>query len=139
MSERVDRFCNNLRDQLNGVEGHLGQIKQRLAASGKESRAEIETKVGEAKAKLDAQRQKVEKAKADAKNRIEEKKAETASKIEEWKTNRDQHKLEKRADRSEDYAAVCILIAADSVAEADLAILEAIEARLLAEEFAAGR
>ena len=82
MSERVDRFCNNLRDHLNAVEGHLGQIKQRLDTSGKESRAAIETKVGEAKAKLDAQRQKVDKAKADAKNRIEEKKAETTSKIE---------------------------------------------------------
>jgi hypothetical protein len=137
MSERVDQFCNKLRGQLNAVDEHLSQIKQRLDTSGKESRAAIEAKVGEAKAKLDAQRQKVDKAKADAKNRIEEKKAETASKIEEWKTNREQHKLEKRADRSEDYAAACIWIAADSVAEADLATLEAIEARLLAEEFAA--
>jgi phenylalanyl-tRNA synthetase alpha subunit len=139
MSERVDKFCNDLRDHLNAVEGHLGQIKQRLDTSGKESRAAIETKVGEAKAKLDAQRQKVDKAKEDAKNRIEEKKAETTSKIEEWKTNREQHKLEKRADRCEDYAAACIFIAADSVAEADLATLEAIEARLLAEEFSAER
>ena len=78
-------------------------------------------------------------AKADAKKRIEEKKAETSSKIDEWKANRDQRKLEKRADRSEDYAAVCIVIAANSVAEAELATLEAIEARLLAEEFAANR
>ena len=139
MSERVDRFCDNLRDHLNAVEEHLGQIKQRLTTSRNESRAAVEAKVGEVKAKLEAQRQKVEQAKADAKNRIEEKKTETASKIEEWKTDRAQHKLEKRADRSEDYAAACIVIAADSVVEAELATLEAIEARLLAEEFVAGR
>ena len=139
MSKRVEQFCDNLRAKLNAVDEHLGQIKHRLDTSSKESRAAIEAKVGEVKAKLDAQQQKVDKAKADAKNRIEEKKAETASKIEEWKTNREQHKLEKRANHSEDYAAACIMIAADSVLEADLATLEAIEARLLAEEFVAGR
>ena len=65
MSERVDRFCDNLRDHLNAVEQHLDQIKQRLSTSSKESRAAVEAKVGEVKAKLDAQRQKVEKAKAE--------------------------------------------------------------------------
>lgn len=139
MSERVDRFCDNLRDRLNAVEEHLDHIKQRLDTSKNESRAAIEAKVGEVKAKLDAQRHKVEEAKADAKRRIEEKKAETASKIQEWKADRAQHKLEKRADRSEDYAAACILIAADTVVEAELATLEAVEARLLAEELAAER
>jgi uncharacterized protein YicC (UPF0701 family) len=139
MSERVDQFCNKLRGRLNAVEEHLDQIKQRLSSTRQESRAAVEAKVAEAKAKFDAQRTMVEKAKADAKSQIEEKKAETASKIEEWKTNRDQHKLEKRADRAEEYAALCILIAADSVGEADLATLEAIEARLLAEEFSAER
>lgn len=139
MSERVDRFCDNLRDRLNAVEEHLDHIKQRLDTSKNESRAAIEAKVGEVKAKLDAQRHKVEEAKADARERIEEKKAETASKIQEWKADRAQHKLEKRADRSEDYAAACILIAADTVVEAELATLEAVEARLLAEELAAER
>lgn len=139
MSERVDRFCDNLRDRLNAVEEHLDHIKQRLDTSKNESRAAIEAKVGEVRAKLDAQRDKVEQAKADARERIEEKKAETASKIQEWKADRAQHKLEKRADRSEDYAAACILIAADTVVEAELATLEAVEARLLAEELAAER
>lgn len=139
MSERVDRFCDNLRGRLNAVEEHLDHIKQRLDTSKNESRAAIEAKVGEVKAKLDAQRHKVEEAKADARERIEEKKAETASKIQEWKADRAQHKLEKRADRSEDYAAACILIAADTVVEAELATLEAVEARLLAEELAAER
>ena len=139
MSERVDKFCNDLRDRLNAVEEHLDNIKQRLSTSSKETRAAVEAKVEEARKKVDAQKQKVEKAKADAKAHLDEKKAETKSKIEEWKANREQHKLENRADRSEEYAAMCILIAADGVAEAELATLEAIDARLLAEEFAAER
>ena len=73
------------------------------------------------------------------KSRIEEKKTETDAKIEEWKAKRDLHKLEKRADRAEDCAAACIMIASDYTWEAELATLEAIDARLLAEEFAADR
>jgi hypothetical protein len=139
MSERVDKFCNNLRGQLNAVENHMDQIKQRLSTSGKESRAAIEAKTGEVRARLDAQRQKVEQARVDIKNRMEEKKVETIAKVDEWKANREQHKLENRADRGEGYAGSCIIIAADYVAEAELATLEAIEARMLAEEFAAKR
>ena len=139
MGERVDRFCKDLRGRLSAVEEHLESIKQRLSTSSQESRAAVEAKVEEAKSKLEAQRQKVEKAKVDAKAHIDQKKTETKSKIDEWKANREQHKLEKRADRSEDYAAACIIIAADSVAEAELATLEAIDARLLAEESAADR
>ena len=45
MSERVDRFCDNLRDRLNAVEEHLDHIKQRLDTSKRESRAAIEAKV----------------------------------------------------------------------------------------------
>ena len=43
-------------------------------------------------------------------------------------------KLEKRADRAESYASAAISAAIDWIAEADLATLEAIEARLLTEE-----
>ena len=139
MSERVDRFCNDLRDRLSAVEDRLGQIKQRVSDARSESRTVIEAKIAEVKTKAEAQRKHVEEAKANLSSRIEEKKTETASKIEEWKTDRAQHKLEKRADRSEEYAAACIVIAADTVVEAELATLEAIEARLLSEEFVARR
>ena len=139
MSERVDKFCEKLRTDLNAVEERLDRIKQRIETSKTESRAAVESKIAEVKAKVDAQKRKAEDAKVKMKSRIEEKKAETSAKIEEWKANREQHKLEKRADRAEDYAVWCIVVADDSVYAADLAALEAIEARLLAEEFAAER
>lgn len=139
MSERVDKFCNDLRDRLNAVEDHMAKIQQRVDTAKKESRAAIKAKADEVKAKMDAQRQQAEEAKAKIKSRIEEKKTETDAKIEEWKAKRDLHKLEKRADRAEDYAAACIMIASDYAWEAELATLEAIDARLLAEEFAADR
>jgi hypothetical protein len=65
--------------------------------------------------------------------RAKEKKEEVDSEIAEWKTNREIHKLEKRADKAEDNAVAAIEFSASSVAEAELATLEAIEARLDAE------
>ena len=50
---------------------------------------------------------------------------------------REIHKLEKRADNAEDYAATAIVIAAAAVDEAEIAILEAVGARMLAEDAAA--
>lgn len=135
MSKKVDEFCEKLRHDLTSVEDRLSQIKQQIDRSGKETRSAIEAKLGEAKAKVEAQKKEADEALAKVKSRIEEKKSETHEKIEEWKTNRELHKLEKRADRAEEYAAACIIVAADSVTEADLATLEAFDARMLAEEF----
>ena len=136
MSQKVDQFCEKLRKDLTGVEDRLNQIKQQIDTANQETRSAIEAKFAKTKAKVEAEKKQVHDAMAKVKSRIEEKKAETHDKIEEWKANREQHKLDKRADRAEDYAAACIIVAADSVAEADLATLEAIDARLLAEEFA---
>ena len=51
MSERVDQFCEGLRGRLTGIEEHLGQIQNRVTTAGNESRAQIEGKVAELKAK----------------------------------------------------------------------------------------
>jgi hypothetical protein len=64
---------------------------------------------------------------------MHDKKEEVDSQIQEWKTNHEMHKLEKRADKAEDYAVAAIEFSAACVAEADLATLEAIAARMDAE------
>ena len=53
--------------------------------------------------------------------------------IEEWKAKREHEKLVARADRAEDYAATAIIIALAAVEEAEIAILEAVAARIDAE------
>jgi len=51
-----------------------------------------------------------------------------------WKQKRELHRLDKRAERRENYAADAIFIAAAAIDEANVAFLEALEARLDAEE-----
>lgn len=137
MSEKVDAFCNNLRDHLNAVEERLNRVKGNIQAASNESREALEAKKKKIEAHYEADKHKVEEAKAKAANWVEEKKTETDAKIEEWKINREIHKLEKRADRAEDHATSAIYIAAVAVDEADLSILEAVAARMIADEAAA--
>jgi uncharacterized protein (DUF342 family) len=137
MSEKVDAFCNNLRDHLNAVEERMNRVKANIQASSDESREALEAKRKKIEAHYEADKHKVEEAKAKAANWVEGKKTETDAKIEEWKINRETHKIEKRADRAEDYATSAIYIAAVAVDEADLSILEAIAARMIADEAAA--
>jgi hypothetical protein len=67
MSERVDKFCDGLRDRLNAIEARVESFKADVQAlSGKAEKA-LEDKAGEVRAKLQAQKQRVEKTRADLK------------------------------------------------------------------------
>ena len=61
---------------------------------------------------------------------LDEKVTETESRIKEWKANRELEKLEKRADNAEEYAAHSIVVALEAVDEAEVAMLEALAARI---------
>ena len=64
------------------------------------------------------------------KARAEEKMHETKEAVSEWKTKREIRKLNARADRDEAYAADATDFAVASIAEAELAVLDAVVARL---------
>ena len=56
--------------------------------------------------------------------------AEVEEQVTEWKAKRQTDKLEKRAERAEEYAETCVAVALASAAEAEEAILEALAARM---------
>jgi hypothetical protein len=64
---------------------------------------------------------------------LQAKQAEVKSTIDEWKAQKEQDKLLARANRAEEYAASAIIFAAAAIDEAELATLEAVEARLMAD------
>jgi hypothetical protein len=59
---------------------------------------------------------------------------ETKDKIEEWKRNREVKQLTSRAERAEEYANWAAVLAMDAVDEAHLAMMEALAARIEADE-----
>jgi uncharacterized protein (DUF342 family) len=138
MSEKTDKFCDDLKAHLNAVEERLNRMKTSVQSAADEGREALEAKKRKVEADVEAEKHKVEEAKAKAKNWAEGKKAEVEADIDEWKKNREIHKLEKRAENAEEYAEAAILIAAAAVDEADYAILDAVASRLIADEVARG-
>ena len=138
MTERVDQFTNNLRDRLNGAEARLEQVKASIGAAKTETRAGIDGKIAEAKAAAQAQKSALEDAQARMKADLEEKKATTEEHVAEWKQGRHVKKLERRAEFAEDDAVWALLVAADAIDNANLRALDAIVARMDADEAAGG-
>ena len=136
MTERVDQFTNNLRDRLNTAEARLEQVKVSVGSAKTETRANIEGKIAEAKAAAGAQKSALEDAQARMKDDFEEKKAATEEHVAKWKQERHVKKLERRAQFAEDDAVWAILVAADAIDSANLYALDAIVARMDADEAA---
>ncbi len=130
MGRRVDQFCDELRDRLRSVESRVNHLKANIGGDREATKAAIDRKIDEAKAGLNGRKDDVEAARARMQARLEAKQTETEDRIAEWKLNRESEKLERRAEDSEAYAAWAILVAAAAIGEADLAALEAIEARV---------
>jgi hypothetical protein len=133
MSAQIDKFCDDLKLRLNDIESHLMQMKDKLSTASKEAEATIKSKLEEAKANIEVKKQEVSAAQEKLAQRIEEKKAEIEVEIAESKARKEQEKLLKRADKAEEYALAAILFAASAAEEAEVAVLEAIEARMIAE------
>jgi chromosome segregation ATPase len=129
MSERVDQFCDKLRERLNAIEGRIQSVKTDVQALPAKAEKALQQKLDEARTKVEAQKQRVEKARADLKAWADQKVAETKEAIDEWKAKREARKLIARADRAEAYAEAAMVIALASIDEAEEAVLDAVAAR----------
>ncbi len=134
MSEKIDQFCESLRQQLTAIETKLNHTKADLETVPQETQHLIQSKLEEAKVQLAQNKRKAEDAKANVQQWLEAKKSELQSQVDEWKAQREVDKLVSRADRTEEYAASAIVFAAAALQEAQIAVLEAIEARVAADE-----
>jgi hypothetical protein len=130
MSERVDKFCDGLRDRLNAIEARVETIKANVQALPGKAEKAVQDKVDEARAKLQAQKERIDKTRADLRTWAEHKKAETRAMIREWKAKREAKKLNARAERAEAYAEAAAVVALATIDEAEEAMLEAALARM---------
>lgn len=130
MSEQIDNFTSNLRDQLNDIDDRLSAIKMTIESASQESQAVVESKLKAVKAKLETKRQDFNAYRLELKKQAEEKQSETLSKIDNRKTRWELEDLNHCADRAEEYAVRGVAVAMAAIEEAEEAILEAIAARL---------
>ena len=62
MSERVNKFCDGLRDRLNAIEARVQSVKANIHALPGKAEKAVQEQVEEARAHLHAQKELVEKA-----------------------------------------------------------------------------
>lgn len=129
----MDITSNEVREKLhyklNDGVNTLMMTKKHLESFKKDFEATVMIQLKSAKAALKAKKQKATNAMEKSEKLMAAKKDETAEAVAEWKMKHDHQKLEKRAERAEEYADACTTLAMYYAAEAELAILEAISAR----------
>jgi DNA anti-recombination protein RmuC len=130
MSEKVDQFCDTLRDRLNALDGRLQSVKANLQVLAEEAEAGLRAKLDEARTKLQAQKERIQETRANLKARAQQMVAETREAVSKWKAKGETRRLIARADLAEAYAADAIAHALASIDEAEEAILEALVARI---------
>jgi chromosome segregation ATPase len=130
MSTAIDNFTQNLHDNLEAIEDRAKALRKSIRSAPKKTQAEIQAKLDEAKANLDAKKQQFDDYRATLKTQFEEKESEVKENVEGWKASREVKKLEHRAEQAEGYANTTIFLAMMTMEEAEEATLAAIAARL---------
>ena len=136
MSERIERFCDNLRVKLTSVDDRIASLKAGLDSATARTKDDIDFQLNKAKADLEAHKREAEQVQVRLQDLLEEKKAQTEANIGEWVRDREVEKMEARAQLTEDYAAEQVWLATVAVEEAELATLEALAARIEADDVA---
>jgi hypothetical protein len=129
MGQRIDQFCETLRQKLTMTDSGLEGLKAKIQGKATHIEQDVQSHLDRVHQRIEQGRAKVSAAQADMKNWAEQRKAVTSDKIAEWKSKWETGKLQSRADNAERYAAAAIDVAVVAVDEAEQASLEAWLAR----------
>jgi pantothenate synthetase len=111
----------------------LLSVRDALRTAPGEAADTLQAKLEQARQKLEARQEEVQDLREKAAQWLTAKKAEAKATIDEWVASREKDRLEARATRAAEYAAAAVVLAAAAIDEAEVATLEAVQARLLAE------
>jgi chromosome segregation ATPase len=124
---------DKLSQQLDSAREKLEALKQDILGMHEEDKETLRQKQELIRKHLDEQKSKAQKLQADIQQWKEEKVSHTKEVIGNWRQQRELKKLEKRAERAEDYALDMVTTAALDFEAAEEAVLDALSARLDAE------
>lgn len=110
MSERIDQFCENLRNKLTSVDDNMQGLKDKIASKAHTAEHEARAQLDTVNKRIEHDRAKVTAAQGDVRKWMEERKASSAEKIADWKAKREQTKLRSRADHAEWYAEAAAIV-----------------------------
>lgn len=134
MSDRINQFTESLRLNLTALEDQLTAVKGDLAASRQEDAAIVRSKLEAARKSLEFRKAQATAAQDKAQAWLKAKEEVGAATLRGWKEKHEKNKLERHAERAEDNAVSAVFFAELAMADAVIAVFEAVEARLNAED-----
>ncbi len=118
-----------LAKQLDAARGKIDALKKDIVSLHSEDLERLRQRREEIHKRLDEQKDTARKLQADIASWKQERVAHTQEAIGSWRQRREVQKLQKRADRSEEYALDLVSVAALDFEEAEQAVLDAVVAR----------
>ena len=133
MSEQRRRLCENMNARLDEIAGRIGQIRDAVSATSMKVARAVQAKLDDAKRRFEMRNARFQKEREQLNSKIKCDLAGAREHIAAWKASRDVEKLSRHAQDAEQHALAAMLIACDAMDEAELAALEALDARLSAD------
>lgn len=134
----TQEFFTRQHEQLNRLETRVVKTRTDLEAARDDTAENLKAKREKAAATREAFQAKIAAPVNRMKASVEARQAQTEAAVQEWKHKREVNKLDNRARDLEEYAEAAMTVLDLAEEEAHLATLDAIEARLVAEEAKAG-
>jgi len=135
MNDVVAKFCDNVHEKLETLQGRLESLKLNIGATYHL----LHEKVVEIRKAGEVRQLPMNEARASLEQWIQETRAEAKNRVERGIRNHEVQYLSERASRAEGCVEIALMLAEASIDDAEWMILEAIAARLEAEAVPDGR
>jgi hypothetical protein len=133
MSEQRRRFCENVNSRLDEMEARIRQVREGITAASMKIAGAVQAKLDEAKRRTEMRSRQFQQERAQVNSKVKRDLEIAQEKLEGWKASRDAEKLSRHAENAAQYALAAIIGACDAMDEAELAALQALEARMTAD------
>jgi tetrahydromethanopterin S-methyltransferase subunit G len=133
MSEQRRRLCENINSRLDEMEDRIQQVREGISAASMKIGRAVHAKLDEAKRRAEMRNRQFQQERAQVNLKVKRDLEIAQEKLEGWKASRDAEKLSRHAENAEQHALAAIIDACDAMDEAELASLQALEARMTAD------
>jgi chromosome segregation ATPase len=129
-SSSTSALKEKLQQHIEDAKQRMEQVKQDIANLREQDKESIRKKTAEIQQRIQAQQQRAEQLRDQITTWMRDKKQQTDEQVMTWRKKRELKHLERRADRAEEYAINVVVSAMMDADEAEVAVLDALDARL---------
>lgn len=129
-STGTKKLKEKLQQHLEEAKQRMDRAKQEIARLREEDKENLRENRAEIQQRIQNQQDQAKQLRDQASEWLREKKQQTDEQVASWRQKREVKHLERRAGRAEEYAVNAVVIAMMDADEAEIAVLDALDARL---------